>query len=90
MAKYCSKYYIFKASIKKQNNIIENMHTICILNNFGPIFKIYFTVVNDCKKDEHLKENRFLFKVIKEEETCIEAKNKVFINYIITISNVKT
>lgn len=45
--KYCSKYYVFKASIKEQNITIKNVFKIQILNNLGPKFKTYLIVVEN-------------------------------------------
>ena len=46
MAEYRSKYYALNASLKKQNIIIEGALKIRMLNNLGPAFKTYPTVVN--------------------------------------------
>lgn len=47
IAKYQSKYYIFKASIKEQRITIEDAIKIQMLNNLGPVFKTYLTIVNN-------------------------------------------
>ena len=48
MAEYYSKYYSLKASIKEQSITIEDILKIWMLNHFGPAFKIYLTVINNC------------------------------------------
>lgn len=47
MAEYRSKYYALKASIKAQSITIEDALKIRMLNNLGPAFKTYLTVIND-------------------------------------------
>ena len=90
MAEYRSKYYTFKASIKEQNITIEDALKIRMLNNLGPTFKTYLTIVNNqMQKDEKLKEDEVLFKAIKEKKTRIKAKHKAFANFASTKSNAK-
>lgn len=90
MAKYCSKYYTLKASMKKQSITIEDTLQIQMLNNLGPVFKTYLTIVNNwMQKDEKLEEDKVLFKVIEEEKTRIKAKHKVSANFTSTKSNAK-
>lgn len=56
MARYCSNYYVFKASIKEQSNTIENAFEIWVLNNLGLVFKTYITIVNKkMQKDNNWK-----------------------------------
>lgn len=88
MAEYCLNYSALKTSIKKQSITIKDALNIQILNNLGPIFKIYLTIVIDkMQKDEKLEEDKVLFKVIEEEETCIKAKHKASANFALIISN---
>lgn len=90
IAKYCSKYYILKASIKKQNIIIEDALQIWILNNLGLVFKIYLTIVNNqMQKNKKLEEDEVLFKAIEEEKTCFKAEHKTSANFTLTKSNAK-
>ena len=90
MAEYCSKYYALKASIKEQSITIEDALKIRMLNNLGPTFKTYLTVVNDrMRKDEHLEEDETLFKAIEEEETRIKAESKASANFAATKSHSK-
>ena len=85
MAEYRSKYYALKASIKEQSITIEDALKIRMLNNLGPTFKIYPTVVNDrMQKDEQLEEDKVLFKAIVEEETRIKAESKASANFATT------
>lgn len=88
MAEYRSEYYALKASIKEQSITIEDALKIWMLNNLGPAFKTYLTVVNDwMRKDEKLEEDEVLFKAIEEEETRIRVKYKASINFALTKSN---
>ncbi len=90
MAEYCSKYYALKASIKEQSITIEDALKIRMLNNLGPAFKTYLTVVNDrMRKDKKLEEDDVLFKVIEEEETRIKADHRTSANFASTKSNAK-
>ena len=90
MAKYCSKYYALKTSIKEQSITIKDALKIPMLNNLGPVFKTYLTIVNDqMQKDEKLEENEVLFKAIEEEKTRIKAKHKASANFASTKSNAK-
>ena len=82
MAEYRSKYYALKASIKEESITIEDALKMWILNNLGPAFKIYLTVVNNrMQKDEQLEEDRVLFKVIMEKETRIKVESKASANF---------
>ena len=47
MVENYSKYYAFKASYKEQNITIEDALKIRMLNNLGPAFKTYLTIVNN-------------------------------------------
>lgn len=47
MAEYRSKYYALKANMKEQRITIEDALIIGMLNNLGPAFKTYLTVVSD-------------------------------------------
>ena len=88
MAEYRSKYYALKASIKEQNITIEDALKIRMLNNLGPAFKTYLTVVNDrMRKDEKLEEDEILFKAIEEEETRIVTEQKAIANFATTKSH---
>ena len=90
IAEYRSEYYSHRASIKEQSITIEDAFKIRMLNNFGPAFKTYLTVNNDCiRKDKKLEEDNVLFKAIEEEETPIKADNKTSINSASTKSNAK-
>ena len=90
MAEYRSKYYALKASIKEQSITIEDALKIRMLNNLGPAFKTYLTVVNDrMRKDEKLEEDDVLFKAIEEEETRIKADPTASANFASTKSNAK-
>ena len=90
MAKYRSKYYALKASIKEQSITIEDALKIRMLNNLGPAFKTYLTVVNNrMRKAEKLEEDEVWFKAIEEEETCIKAEHKASTNFASTKSNAK-
>ncbi len=90
MAKYYSKYYVFKASIKEQNITIKDALKIWILNNLGPISKTYLTIIkNQIQKDENLQEDKILFKAIEEKETHIKVEHKAFANFILTKPNAK-
>ena len=90
MAEYRSKHYALKARIKEQNITIEDALKIRMLNNLGPAFKTYLTVVNDrMRKDEKLEEDEVLFKAIEEEETRIKAEHKASANFASTKSNAK-
>ena len=90
MAEYRSKYYALKASIKEQSITIEDALKIRMLNNLGPAFKTYLTVVNDrMRKDEQLEEDEVLFKAIEEEETRIKAESKASANFAATKSHSK-
>ncbi len=61
-----------------------------MLNNLGPVFKTYLTVINDrMRKDEKLKEDSVLFEAIEEEKTRIKAKHKASANFASTKSNAK-
>ena len=61
-----------------------------MLNNLGPAFKTYLTVVNDRMwKDENLEEDDILFKAIEKEKTCIKADHKVSANFASTKPNAK-
>lgn len=56
MAEYHSKYYPLKANISEQKIMIEDALKISLLNNPGPSFKTYLTVLNDrMRKDENLR-----------------------------------
>ena len=82
MAEYWSTYYALKASISEQKIIIEDALKIRMLNNLGPSFKTYLTVVNNCMQtDEKLEDDKVLFKAIKEEETCMKAEQKAIANF---------
>lgn len=72
IAEYHSKYYAVKASIQEQNITIEDILKIRMLNNLGPAFKTFFTIVNNwIQKDKKLEKDKVLFKTIEEEETYI-------------------
>lgn len=80
MIEYKSKYYILKASIKEQSITIEVVFKIWMLNNLGPAFKTYLTVVNSyIRKDKNLK-------TIKEVEFQIPAEQKSNFNFVTTKS----
>ena len=82
MAEYRSKYYALKASITEQEITIEDALKIRMLNNLGPAFKTYLTVVNDrMRTDEKLEDNETLFKAIEEEETRMKAEQKASANF---------
>lgn len=88
MAEYRSKYYASKANIKEQSITIENTLKIRMLNNLGPAFKTYLTVVNNrIQKDKKLEENKALFKVIEEKETRIVIEQKVSVNFVMIKSH---
>lgn len=88
MAEYRSKYYALKASIKEQSITIEDALKIRMLNNLGPAFKTYLTVVNDrMRKDKKLEEDEALFKAIEEEETRIVTEQKASANFATTKSH---
>ncbi len=90
MAEYLSKYYTLKAIIKEQSITIEDALKIRMLNNLGPAFKTYLTVVNDqIWKDKKLEEDNVLFEAIEEEETCIKADHKLSANFVSTKSSAK-
>ena len=90
MTEYHSKYYAAKASIQEQNITIEDALKIWMLNNLGPTFKTYLTVINDqIQKYEKLEEDEVLFKAIEEEETCIKAEYKASANFALTKSHAK-
>lgn len=92
MAEYRSKYYALKASILEQKITIEDALKIRMLNNLGPAFKTYLTVVNDrMRTDEKLEDDEILFKAIEEEETRMKADQKASANFASTRSqgNVK-
>ena len=82
MAEYRSKYYSLKASISEQKITIEDALKIRMLNNLGPAFKTYLTVVNDrMRTNERLEDNETLFKAIEEEETRMKAEQKASANF---------
>lgn len=82
MAEYRSKYYALKASITEQSITIEDALKIRMLNNLGPAFKTYLTVVNDrMRKDKQLEGDEALFKAIEEEETRIVTEQKANVNF---------
>ena len=90
MAEYRSKYYALKASIKEQSITIEDALKIRMLNNLGPAFKTYLTVVNDqIRKEKKLEAGDILFKAIEEEETRIKADHRASANFASTKSNAK-
>lgn len=61
-----------------------------MVNNLGPVFKIYLIVVNNqMQKNKKLEEDKVLFRAIKEEKTCIKTKHKTFANFATIKSNVK-
>lgn len=79
MAEYRSKYYALKASIIEQKITIKDALKIRMLNNLGPSFKTYLTVVNDrMRTKETLDDDETLFKAIEEEETRMKAEQKAF------------
>lgn len=85
MVKYCSKNYVFKASIKEQNIIIKDALKIHIFNTFGLVLKIYLTIVNNwVQKAEKLEGDKILFKALEEEDTCIKAESKTSANFAVT------
>ncbi len=60
------------------------------LNNLGPAFKTYITVVNDrIWKGKKLKEDDVLFKAIEEEETRIKTDHRAFANFASKKSSAK-
>lgn len=60
------------------------------MNNFGPAFKIYLTVVkNSMQKVKQFAEDKILFKVIEEKETRIKAEDKASANFAATKSKLK-
>lgn len=62
-----------------------------MLNNLGPAFKTYLTVINNrMQTDQKLEKNKVLFKAIKEEDSHIKAKYKAFTNFAIIKSNAKS
>lgn len=78
MAKYCSKYYTFKASIKKQNITIKDALKIWMLSSFSPAFKIYLTIVNNwIQKDKKLEKDKVLFKAIEKEKVILRTNIKL-------------
>ena len=61
-----------------------------MLNNLGPAFKIYLTVVNGwMEKYEKLEKNKVLFETIEEQKTCIKIEYKIFANFASIKSNTK-
>lgn len=91
MAEYCLKYYAFKASIKEQSVTIEDALKIRMLNNIGPVFETYFTIVNNqMQKNTKLKDDKVLFKMIEEDETRIKTEHKISINFASIKSNAKS
>ncbi len=89
-AEYRLKYYFFKASIKKNSIITEDVLKIRMLNNLSPAFKTYLTVVNNwIQKDKKLEEDDILFKAIREEKTRIKADHKASASFASTKSNAK-
>ncbi len=90
MAEYRSKYYTLQTSIKERSITIENAFRTQMLNNHGPSFKTYLTVVNDgIRKDKKLEEDDILFKAIEEEKTRINANHRASANFASTKSNAK-
>ncbi len=90
MEDYRSKYHALKVSIKEQSIAIEDVLKIRILNNLGPGFKTYLTVVNDrMRKDKKLRKDDVLFKPLEEEETCIKVDYRASADFASTKSNVK-
>lgn len=72
----------------EQSITIEDALKIRMLNNLGPAFKTYLTVVNDwMRKDKKLEENEALFKAIEEEETRIVTEQKASANFASTKSH---
>ena len=70
------------ASIKKQSITIEDTLKIWMLNNLGPAFKTYLTVVNNwMQKDKKFEEDEALFKAIKKKETQIITEQKPIANF---------
>ncbi len=61
-----------------------------MLNNLGPVFKTYLTVVNDrIRRDKKLEEDGVIFRAIEEEETRIKADHRASANFTSTKSNAK-
>ena len=88
MAEYWSKYYVLKASIMEQSITIEDALKIRMLNNLGPAFKTYLTIVNDqMRKNKKLEEDKTLFTAIEEEEIRIVTEEKASANFATTRSN---
>lgn len=82
MVEYWSKYYAWKANITEQNIAIKDTLKIQMLNNLGPVFITYLTVVNNqMSKDKKLKEDKRLFKLIQEEETQIVIEQNTSANF---------
>lgn len=91
MAEYRSKYYALKASISEQKITIEDALKIRMLNNLGPSFKTYLTVVNNrMRTDEKLEDDEVLFKAIEEEETRMKAEQKATANFAAAKSKTRT
>lgn len=71
-----------------QSITIEDTLKIRMLNNFGPAFKTYLIVLNDCmQKDKKLEENEALFKVIEKKKNRIVTEQKASANFATTRSN---
>lgn len=69
IAKYKSKYYIFKIRIIEQNIMIKDVLKIFIFSNLKYIFKTYFMIlINQIKKDTKLDKNKILFKANKKKK----------------------
>ena len=91
MAEYRSKYYALKASVVEQKITIQDALKIRMLNNLGPSFKTYLTVVNDrMRAKEMLDDDETLFKAIEEEETRMKAEQKAFAKFASAKSQSKT
>ncbi len=69
---------------------IEKALRIWILNNLGPVFQTYQTIIkNKVRTVKKLEENQVFFKAIEEEKTQIKAKKKSPSNFAPTKSNTK-
>lgn len=87
MAEYRSQYYALKSSISEQKITIEDALKIRMLNNLGPAFKTYLTVVNDqMRTDEKLEDDEVLFKAIEDEKTRMKVGQKASANFASTKS----
>lgn len=62
-----------------------------MLNNLGPSFKTYFTVVNDrMRTKETIGGDETLFKAIEEEEARMKAEQKASANFAAAKSQSRT